>query len=362
MTTMALTSNFKELLKQEVKTCWKSSANIALVKYWGKKGHQIPANPSLSFTLKEAYTITRIVAGYNESGNGPIVSFTFEGEKNPEFAQKIEVFLKELVQEMPFLEYSNIYIESGNNFPHSAGIASSASSMSALAIGLVCIEQQLNEQKAEMDVLMRKASCIARLGSGSACRSIYGGYSIWGEHPEFEKSSDQFAIPWEYSCGDLFENIQDTILIVDQSQKKVSSRIGHSLMIGHPFAQARYDQAMQNMIKIRRAIIDNDWNSFALIVENEALSLHAMMMTSTPGYMLMHPNSIKIVELIEQIRKQMDMKICYTLDAGPNIHLLYPEGESSRVLNLIDTLKPYCYNGKMIFDSIGKAPQNLHCK
>lgn len=362
MTTMELSLNFKEKLNEGLKTCWKSSANIALIKYWGKKGHQLPANPSISFTLNEAYTITKIVANLHEAGDGPMVSFTFEGEKNPAFAQKIEDFLKELVPQLPYLQYASLYIESGNNFPHSAGIASSASSMSALAIAVVCLEQQLLMQKADQDTILKKASYIARLGSGSACRSIYGGYSIWGEHPDFENSSDEFAIRWNYPCGDLFRNIKDTILIVDQSQKKVSSRVGHSLMKDHPFAQARYEQAMQNMTKIKTAIMNNDWDSFALIVENEAMTLHAMMMTSTPGYMLMHPNTIKIVELISEIRKQKDMKICYTLDAGPNIHLLYPEEEAVRVSSFIESLKPYCHDGKMIFDSIGKGPENLQCK
>lgn len=359
---MRLSSDFKDKLGNGIKTCWTSPSNIALIKYWGKKGNQLPANPSLSFTLKEAFTITRIFTEFKPDGTGPEVSFTFEGERNDAFGEKIARFLRDMNSYFEFLPYAKLTIESGNSFPHSAGIASSASSMSALALSLVSIEQELAEAKYDEVSFFRKASCIARLGSGSACRSVYGGYTVWGKHPDFENSSDEYAIPAAFKPGNLFENIKDTILLVDPTPKKVSSRAGHHLMIDHPYASARYTQALDNLSRIKQAIIENDWDKFAVITENEALSLHAMMMSSNPGYLLMHPNTINLVQLILEIRKQNHVNVCFTIDAGPNIHLLYPDSETEKVNAIMDELKKYCFEGKIIYDHLGRGPENKYCK
>ncbi len=359
---MTLTSDFKERLSSGIQACWRSPANIALIKYWGKKGYQLPANPSLSFSLNEAYTITRVSARLNEAGEGPNVSFRFEGEENKEFAVKIEEFLKGLVQYIDYLKWVDLVIESGNNFPHSAGIASSASSMSALALCLICIEQQLKNNEPDDEEFRRKASFIARLGSGSACRSVYGGYVIWGEHDDFPGSSDNFAVPVGFTPGDLFVSIRDTILLVDTTPKKISSRIGQSMMKGNPFAEVRYKQALSNISKMKKSLIENDWDLFTSVTENEALTLHALMMTSSPGYIMMHPNTVRIIQEINEIRKRKNIKICYTIDAGPNIHLLYPSEEFGKVEPVLDELRKYCYNEQIINDMIGLGPENKHCK
>lgn len=359
---MKLSSDFRETLSQTVHTCWQSPSNIALVKYWGKKGFQLPANPSLSFSLTEAYTITKIVAEYNPEEDGPEVSFIFEGEQNDVFAQKIEHFLFHLNEHLEFLPFVKLYIESGNNFPHSAGIASSASAMSALALCLECIQQQLSDEKLPETDMIKKASYLARLGSGSACRSVYGGFSIWGQHPDFNGSSDDYAVPIDFEPGKLFRNIRDSILIVDQSPKSVSSRAGHELMKGHPFANARYKQAMANLTRLKRSLKENDWDTFADVVENEALSLHAMMLSSSPGFILMHPNTLNIVEQFYKYRKQNNIKMCFTLDAGPNLHILYPEEETEKVSSMLEQLRSYCFDRKILNDVIGTGPQNKQCK
>ncbi len=359
---MNLSSDFREKLSKTVRTCWLSPSNIALIKYWGKKGFQLPANPSLSFSLTEAYTITKVTAEYNTDENGPEVSFIFEGERNDEFAQKIENFLFHLQGHLEFLPYVKLYIESGNNFPHSAGIASSASALSALALCLECIQQQLSDKRLPDNEIIRNASFIARLGSGSACRSVYGGFSIWGQHPDFVGSSDDYSVPIDFEPGKLFRNIRDSILIVDQSPKKVSSRAGHELMKGHPFANARYEQAMVNLTRLRKSLKENDWDVFAEVVENEALSLHAMMLSSSPGFILMHPNTLNIVEHFYELRKQNNIRMCFTLDAGPNLHILYPEEETEKVRNVLETLRSFCFDGKILNDMIGIGPQNKQCK
>jgi len=343
-------------------SCWKSPSNIALVKYWGKKGNQIPANASLSITLSEAYTITRMKATKAGAGEGPEVVFRFEGELNEIFGARIESFLKSVIPNLPFLKEVSLEIESGNNFPHSAGIASSASAMSALALCLCSIENSLKMETTNPEEFFRKVSSISRLGSGSACRSVYGGISVWGKHPAVEGSNDEYAVPLSFELHPLFVDIHDTILIVDPGQKKVSSSVGHNLMKGHAFAEARFNQANANLTAILVALKQGDWDTFSLITENEALSLHAMMMTSRPGYLLMHPNSLEIIDKVTEFRKQTGAAVCFTLDAGPNIHLLYPASEVEKIKPLIEVLKHYCYNEATIEDKMGSGPQKLKCK
>lgn len=352
----------KDALTNGIMSCWKSPSNIALVKYWGKKGNQIPANASLSIALSEAYTITRMKAVKAEAGKGPGVVFRFEGELNEAFGARIESFLKSVLPQLTYLADVNLEIESGNNFPHSAGIASSASAMSALALCLCSIENYLKEGPTDQQDFLRKVSSISRIGSGSACRSVYGGISIWGKHPSVDGSNDEYAVPLPFELHPLFTGIHDTILIVDPGQKKVSSSVGHNLMKGHAFAEARFNQANTNLTAILVALKQGDWDNFSLITENEALSLHAMMMTSRPGYLLMHPNSLEIIDRVAGFRKQTGAAVCFTLDAGPNIHLLYPANEVEKIKPLIEELKQYCYNGAAIEDKMGSGPQKLNCK
>ncbi|MFH1119930.1 MAG: diphosphomevalonate decarboxylase [Bacteroidota bacterium] len=343
-------------------SCWKSPSNIALIKYWGKTGNQIPANASLSITLSEAYTLTRIKTNPVTGSKGPEVVFRFEGEVNEAFGARIESFLKSVVPYFSFLKDVSLEIESGNNFPHSAGIASSASAMSAMALCLCSIESEVTGVEVSQQAFLQKASFISRIGSGSACRSVYGGMAVWGSHEAVEGSVNEYAVPLSFEPDPLFSDIRDTILIVDPGQKKISSSVGHNLMRGHAYAPARFNQAASNLTALLLALRQGDWETFALITENEALSLHAMMMTSMPGYLLIHPNSLKIIEKVIDFRKQSGSAVCFTLDAGPNVHLLYPARDLEKILPLIEELKEHCYHGTAIEDKMGSGPEKLKCR
>lgn len=358
---MKLSSSFKDRLLEGVKSCWKSPSNIALVKYWGKKGLQLPANASLSFTLQEAFTTTKVTATWRNLSDGGAIKFYFEGKENPQFASKIEGFIKNIQPHLEFLPYAQLIIESENNFPHSTGIASSASAMSALALCLVSIEQELIDKKLETEEFYQLASKLSRLGSGSACRSVYGGFTVWGEHQAFTGSSNEYAVPIDFIPHEQFHSMRDTILLVDNSPKKVSSTAGHQLMNNHPYANARLEQASANMSRLKESLMSGDWNLFASVVENEALSLHALMMTSTPGYMLMQPGTIDIINRLSELRKQKQVKVCFTLDAGPNIHLIYPGEEQDNVNQIIEELKQFCSERKTITDKLGSGPEIMYC-
>ncbi|MEM6718632.1 MAG: diphosphomevalonate decarboxylase [Bacteroidota bacterium] len=339
---------------------WKSPSNIALIKYWGKKEDQIPQNPSISFTLDACVTTTKL-SYKKRSERDDTFSFDlfFEGKQKDDFKPKINTFLQRIEQYLPFLKDYHFTIETSNSFPHSSGIASSASGMSALALCFMSLEKELNPTITEAE-FNRKASFLARLGSGSASRSIEGDLIVWGEHANTIGSSDLFGIKYPYAVHEVFRNYHDTILLVDKGEKQVSSTVGHNLMHNHPFAEQRFAQAHENLTKIQSVLADGDLKEFIAIVESEALTLHAMMMTSSPYFILMKPNTLEIINRIWKFRETTGSHVCFTLDAGANVHVLYPENEKDIVYPFIQKeLLKFCQNEHHICDRIGFGAKKL---
>lgn len=345
---------------KEGKVSYKSPSNIALVKYWGKKENQLPQNPSVSFTLDACATTTSITFKKLET---PADDFSFdlwfEGKPKEDFKPKINTFFSRIETYLPFLKEYYFKIETSNSFPHSSGIASSASGMSALALCLMDVEQQLNPSIHD-DFFISKASFLARLGSGSACRSIEGDIVQWGNHTNTKGSSDLYGVKYPYKVHDNFKKYHDTILLVDKGQKQVSSSVGHNLMFNHPFAAQRFNQAHENLNQLISVFKSGDLKEFIKIVESEALTLHAMMMTSLPYFILMKPNTLEIINKIWEFREKTNSNVCFTLDAGANVHVLYPEKEKDIVFQFIkDELIVYCENQQYICDRIGFGAKKL---
>lgn len=333
---------------------WQSPSNIALVKYWGKSEPQIPMNPSISFTLSQSHTRTSLHYKRREQPSAEIQFIVyFEGKPKADFQPKIAAFFKRIEKYQPFLRSYEFEIHTENSFPHSSGIASSASGMSALALCLMSLERKLNPGMPE-EQFNKKASFLARLGSGSASRSVNGPLVVWGQHPAIEGSSDLYGVPYPYAVHRSFEEYQDTILLVDKGVKQVSSTVGHGLMLDHPYAQARFEQANAHLKELIPVLESGDLDGFIRIVEKEALALHAMMLTSDPYFILMRPNTLHIIEKIWSYREQTGSKLCFTLDAGANVHLLYPKSEIDAVRRfVIDQLSVFCENGQYIVDQAG---------
>lgn len=337
-----------------------SPSNIALVKYWGKKENQIPANPSLSFTLNNCKTITTL--GFAKKGL--VTDFTFdllfEGQPKADFEPKIKKFLERIFIYLPFLKDYHFTIDTQNTFPHSSGIASSASGMAALAMNFMSLEKVLNPTMTD-DHFYKKASFLARLGSGSACRSVKGSVVVWGENGTVKESSDLYGVEFPFAIHDNFKNFQDTILLVDKGEKQVSSTLGHDLMHHHPFAEKRFAQAHENLDTISSILKSGNLSEFIKIVESEALTLHAMMLTSMPYFILMKPNTLEIINQIWKYRNDTTIPVCFTLDAGANVHVLYPEKNKEAVLQFIkNKLAGYCQNGQYICDEIGNGSVRIN--
>lgn len=336
---------------------WRCPSNIAFVKYWGKKPNQLPCNASLSMILSASYSEVRLELKEKKSKEEIEIDYFFENKKNELFEEKVKRYIEKNRIYFPSVLQFRLRFDSTNSFPHSAGIASSASAFGAIALALLDAEYSLTN-KALDTYFYQKASSLARLGSGSASRSILPAFSVWGKVEGFETSSDEFAVP-VLEVHKHFQNLKDTILIVDNQPKSVSSTIGHSLMQNHPFASNRFTQANERVKTMIEILRQGDEEQFIHIVESEALTLHAMMMTSNEYYLLMKPNTLQIIEEIWRFRKQTNIPICFTLDAGPNVHIIYPESYQKEVRYF---LKNNCNNYKIdsIFDEIGLGPKKMN--
>jgi len=344
---------------QKGTVAWRSPSNIALVKYWGKHGRQLPRNPSLSFSLSNAHTDTQVsYTTRQDATETASLNFLFEGKKNIAFESRIQKFLDSIIANFPFLKNVDLEIKSQNSFPHSSGIASSASSMSALALCLTDIEYELAGKERD-DSFFHKASYISRLGSGSASRSVYKDFCVWGTTSLDNKYADEYAVPLD-KVHPIFEGLHDDILIVSSVEKSVSSSAGHQLMEDHPFAEVRYAEAGRKLIALAKHIAKGEVEAFGKIVEEEALSLHALMMCSDPSYVLMEPASLQIINQIRKFRKETGTPIFFTLDAGPNVHVIYPDNAQKKARMFVESkLLDHCEDGRHIFDIMGEGPQKI---
>ena len=296
-------------------------SNIALIKYWGKYETQIPANPSISYTLNLCKTNTELEFVANE----PFSVQTFlAGKEELKFAEKIEKYFRNIEQYLPWILKGKYIIKTENTFPHSSGIASSASGFGAIAKCLMALDETF-VGKVNDDTSLRKASFLARLGSGSACRSLYDGMVVWGETKEVADSSDLFAVRYpNEEIHPIFRNFNDWVLLIHEGEKSVSSTVGHGLMNTNPYSERRFQEAHENFETLKTILKNGDMTAFIQLVEHEALTLHAMMMMSEPAFILMKIGTLAVINKIWEFRKETSLPLFFTLDAGANVHLLFP--------------------------------------
>lgn len=339
----------------KLKTAWSCPSNIAIVKYWGKYGNQWPKNASISFTLKNAVSITEMEIS-PKSGSKKKISFTFDKQPKPSFLPKIEKYFDLIKEEFPFTEDYDFIIDSRNTFPHSSGIASSASGMAAMSMCIGELYHQLTGKPLDL----YKASIISRLGSGSASRSVIPFIALWGKHDEYKDSSNEYAIDVSKEVNDVFRSFHDDILIVSTEEKNVSSTAGHELMNNNVYAETRYKQANENIARLKSILAQGDVESFGELAESEAMTLHALMMCSNPSYILIQPNTIEVIQKIRKFRRETKLPVYFTLDAGPNVHILYPDFEKTRIQNFIkNDLLAFAHNGTLIEDEVGNGPLKI---
>ena len=246
------------------------------------------------------------------------------GNEEKKFAEKIEKYFRNIEEFLPWILKGKYIIRTENTFPHSSGIASSASGFGAIAKCLMELEQNFSGIQ-DCDFKVRKASFLARLGSGSACRSLYDGLVVWGTTKEVEDSSDLYAVQYPNDeIHEVFKSFNDWVLLIHEGAKSVSSTVGHGLMNTNPYAERRFREAHESFRTLKVILKNGDLQNFIKLVEHEALTLHAMMMMSEPAFILMKTGTLEVINKIWDFRKETDLPLFFTLDAGANVHLLFP--------------------------------------
>lgn len=279
-------------------------ANIALIKYWGNKNDalRIPENGSISFNLDSLFTQTKVSFAQEFSSDQLLINGK---PADPAALIRVETFLdiiRNLAGKRMFAK-----VESENNFPIGTGIASSASSFAALSLSAsIAIGLDLSE---------KDLSRLARRGSGSACRSIPAGYVEWYPGKSDEDSYAESIAPANYW------NLMDLVVVVSQEHKKVGSTEGHKLACSSPFQKIRIENSPERLSVIRNAIRRKDFQALADMVEKDSNMMHAVMMTSSPSLLYWQPTTIAMMHAVQEWRRS-GIPVCYTLDAGPNVHVI----------------------------------------
>ncbi len=285
--------------------------NIALIKYWGKKSGQTPLNPSLSVNLNRAQTRFTGQISVHDQKKAQL--------RLNQFEDKLQKKLDEFSLQHSWVNQLLLELQSENNFPHSCGIASSASSMSAFAKVLAFSYQSFFDERPSMEQI----SSWARFFSGSACRSIEKGWFLWGQTELHANTSDFYSVKID-QIHPSFSQLCDTILIFDDSVKQLSSTEGHQLMENHPQKNQRRQRANERLEQLLKALAEGQTEKFCHLVEAEALDLHFLMMTGLRPYSLLSGLSLEMIKSMWKFREEQNLFITFTIDAGPNLHLIYP--------------------------------------
>lgn len=289
-------------------------SNIAFVKYWGNRDNRLrlPANASISMNLAALHSTTtvewrRALEADTLTINGAVA------------ADSARMRVKRHLEVLRARLGTNLFarVVSSNNFPMGTGIASSASAFSALTLAACAA---LNVEVSE-----RELSILSRLGSGSAARSIPPGYVEWRTGESHESSyAESFAPPDHW-------HLVDVIAIVSREHKRIGSSAGHMSAASSPFQPARVASAGERIASVKSAILRRDFERFADAVEEDSNQMHAVMMTSKPPLFYWAPLSLVIMEGVRRWRQDENLKVCYTLDAGPNVHCICAEDDADAV-------------------------------
>ena len=298
----------------------RSHPNIAFIKYWGDRDPRlhIPANGSISMNLGGLFTRTRVT--FDPELHHDRLRINNHEPKGP--ALKRVSGLLSLVRQRTGIEWFAEVI-SENNFPTGAGIASSASAFAALSLAATAA--------AGLDLDEAQLSRLARLGSGSASRSIPGGYVEWQVGTGDEDS-------YAYTIAEPAHwDLVDCIAIVSQGHKSVGSRDGHALAETSLLQSSRVADAPRRLDICREAILERDFDALAEIAELDCNLMHAVMMTSTPRLIYWQPATLAVIQAVQEWRGE-GLAVFYTIDAGPNVHVFTLQGQVQRVMEQLSQL------------------------
>lgn len=280
-----------------------SPANIAFIKFWGKKNHELnlPFNDTFSMNLSNCLTTTTVEFGQDKGDLIIVRGKEISGDKKNRVIRILDLVRKKAGVNL------KAKVVSENNFPEGAGIASSASGFSALALA--------SSKAAGLNLSKRQLSILARRGSGSACRSIVSGFSEWRKG-----NSDTTSFAAELAPPDFWDLV-DVVAITSKGEKKVGSTEGHELATTSPYFKTRLKRLPKKIRKIKEAFFARDFATFGKIAEEEAVDLHMMAMTSSPPVYYWDSGTMEIIHAVQEWRDN-GLPVFFTIDAGPNVHLI----------------------------------------
>lgn len=297
----------------------RAHTNIALIKYWGKRNDELflPMNSSLSLTLDAFYTDTEVVLDSDFTSDTFFLNDVKQDEKETE---KITKFLNLFRNEVNIK--TKACVKSYNHVPTAAGLASSASAFSALAGAM--------NQASGLNLDPKTLSTYARRGSGSATRSIYGGFVEW-YMGEDDLSETSHAIPVDDASWD----IGMIVIAVNTGRKKLSSRVGMKQTIAtSPFYSSWVETATSDLTKMKDAIKQKDFITLGEITESNGMKMHATMLGAFPPISYWEPDSVKAIQTVKEIRG-MGIPCYVTMDAGPNVKVLCKASDMAKIEELL---------------------------
>jgi diphosphomevalonate decarboxylase len=308
------------LKKIKYKATAKSPANIAFIKFWGKRNPKlnIPFNDSLSMNLSDCLTTTTVE--FNPRFRSDRV---FIDGKEVVDEKRLRVLrIVDLVRERANISWG-VKIKSENSFPSDAGIASSASGFSALALAA--------SSAAGLDLSLKELSILARLGSGSASRSVINGFAEWKKG---KNNNTSYAV--QIAPSDFWD-LRDIVVVVGADKKKKSSTEGHAVALTSPFFKTRQFYIPKRIREIKIAILKKNFKRFGELLEQEAIELHMIAMTSVPPVYYWNKGTVEAMNKVRELREK-GILAYFTMDAGPNVHIICLSKDALKVRRKINRL------------------------
>ncbi len=293
-------------------------ANIALIKYMGKKdpARNLPDNPSLSYSLDNLLTNVSMEAypgkkdvwePLNSPGAEPFTLSTAAQER----------FLRHLANLKTYFKYTGSFIvRSSNNFPHSSGLASSASSFAALT---KCAALALSELTHSPLPSIETQAALSRQGSGSSCRSFFSPWALWEDD-----TVKTVELP--------YMQLRHEVIVISKDEKEVSSSAAHQRVTTSPFYATRSERARHNLTLLMDAFAAKDWTAAYRVCWHEFQDMHHLFSTCAPPFSYMTDQSNAVLKMLQDLWQREGDGPIVTMDAGPNIHLLYREDQAEMAI------------------------------
>lgn len=296
-----------------MKTTAVAPSNIAFIKYWGKKDEvlKIPENGSISMNLSNLLTTTTVE--FNPDFKKDLIMINSEKEEN-EGSRALKHL--DRIRKLTKINFK-AKVVSKNNFPTGTGLSSSASGFAALTLAA--------SKAAGLNLSEKELSILARQGSGSACRSIPDGFVEWLDGNSNETSYAVSIFPPDYW------DIADVVAIVSENKKEIPTTEGQKLAKSSPFLPVRLERIKEKIRLIKKYMQEKNFPAFGELLEQEALELHAIMLTSTPPLIYWLPETLRVMHSVRKWRED-GLQVYFTINTGQDIHLICRKKDAGEVV------------------------------